>query len=179
MPLALRPTWLIGSARSLRSAWPPWTFCEGRFMKVQPDFKDLLALFNENKVEYMIVGGYALAFHGAPRYTGDMDLFVRPDPTNARRVMASLEKFGFGSVGLTAADFEKPDSIVQLGITPVRIDIITSLTGVSWDNAVSHRAEGKYGDLPVFYIGREQFIANKRATGRKRDLADLEALGEE
>jgi hypothetical protein len=148
-------------------------------MKVQKDFRDLLELLNAHKVEYMIVGAYALAFHGAPRYTGDIDIFVRPDPENAQRVMAALNDFGFGSAGLTAADFEIGDKVVQLGFPPVRVDIVTSITGVSWEEAASGRVEGIYGNIPVNYIGREQFVLNKRALGRKKDLADLEALGEE
>lgn len=148
-------------------------------MKVQPDFRELLALFNEQKVEYLVVGGYALAFHGAPRFTGDLDIFVRPDPVNSRRIMAALNDFGFASVGLSADDFEKPDQVIQLGVPPVRVDIITSVTGVSWEDAFEGRTEGKYGDTPVSFIGRQQLIANKRAIGRKKDLADLEALGEE
>jgi len=148
-------------------------------MEVQPDFRDLLALFNAHHVEYMIVGGYALAFYGAPRFTGDLDILVRPDPENAQRVLSALDEFGFASVGLTKEDFARPDQIVQLGVPPVRIDIITSLTGVSWEEVFAGRGPGTYGDIPVYYIGREQFIANKRAIGRKRDLADLEALGVE
>ncbi len=148
-------------------------------MEVQKDFRDLLELLNAHKVEYMIVGAYALAFHGAPRYTGDIDIFVRPDPENAQRVMAALNDFGFGSAGLTAADFEIGDKVVQLGFPPVRVDIVTSITGVSWEEAASGRVEGIYGNIPVNYIGREQFILNKRVLGRKKDLADLEALGEE
>ena len=148
-------------------------------MEVQKDFRDLLELLNAHKVEYMIVGAYALAFHGAPRYTGDIDIFVRPDPENAQRVMAALNDFGFGSAGLTAADFEIGDKVVQLGFPPVRVDIVTSITGVSWKEAASGRVEGIYGNIPVYYIGREQFVSNKRALGRKKDLADMEALGEE
>jgi hypothetical protein len=148
-------------------------------MQVQRDFKELLVLLNEHKVEYMIVGGYALAFHGAPRFTGDMDIFVHPEPANAQRVMAALKEFGFGAVGLNPKDFEYPEKTVQLGFPPVRVDIITSLTGVSWEEASAARAKGKYGDVQVHYIGRAQFIANKRAVGRKKDIADLEALGEE
>lgn len=148
-------------------------------MEVQPDFRNLLVLFNAHKVEYIIVGAYALAFHGAPRYTGDIDIFVKPDAINAQRIMAALDEFEFGSVGLTAMDFESPDKIIQLGVPPVRVDIITSITAVSWEDAVTGRAEGKYGDIPVYFIGREQFISNKKALGRKKDLADLEALGEE
>ena len=148
-------------------------------MELQQDFRELLESFNDHKVEYIIVGGYALAFHGAPRYTGDIDILVKPDTQNARRIMVALNEFGFGSVGLTEGDFESPDKVIQLGSPPIRIDIITSLTGVSWEEAFSGRVAGKYGDLPVYYIGREQFIANKRAIGRKKDLADLDALGEE
>ena len=148
-------------------------------MEIQQDFKELLELFNTHDVEYMIVGGYALAFHGAPRYTGDIDIFVKAEEDNAVKVMAALDEFGFGSVGLTDADFKKQGQVIQLGVPPVRIDIITSLTGVSWEEAQSERAAGNYGDVPVFYIGRAQFIANKRAVGRKRDLADIEVLGED
>ena len=148
-------------------------------MKVQQDFKELLALLNEHKVEYVIVGGYALAFHGAPRYTGDMDIFVKNHKQNAKRILAALKDFGFGSLELSIDDFEQPNMVIQLGITPVRIDIITSLTGVTWEQVYSNRVKGKYGDVPAEYIGRGELVANKRAVGRKRDLADLEALGEE
>jgi hypothetical protein len=148
-------------------------------MEVQKDFRDLLKLLNAHKVEYLIVGAYALAFHGAPRYTGDMDIYVKPNPTNAQRIMAALNDFGFGSVELSAADFEVEDKVVQLGFPPVRVDIVTSITGVSWEKAASGRIEGMYGNVPVYYVGREQFISNKRALGRKKDLADLEAIGEE
>jgi len=146
-------------------------------MEVQPDFRDLLALFNAHKVEYMIVGGYELAFHGAPRLTGDLDILVKPDPENARRTVEALDEFGFESIGLTKRDFQSPDKVVQLGVPPVRIDIMTSLTGVSWEEAFLGRKAGKYGDIQVHYIGRDQFVANRHAMGRKRDLADLEALG--
>ncbi len=148
-------------------------------MEVQNDFKELLELFNAHKVEYMIVGGYALAFHGAPRYTGDIDILVKPDQENALRVLSALEEFGFGSVGLEKSDFISQDKIVQLGVPPVRVDIITTISGITWEEAASGKVAGKYGDIPVYYIGRDQFIANKRAIGRKRDLADLEALGED
>ena len=148
-------------------------------MEAHQDFKELLALLNEHKVEYVIVGGYALAFHGAPRYTGDIDILVKPDNQNAGRILAALKDFGFGSLDITVKDFEKANMVIQLGVAPVRVDIITSLTGVSWEQVYSNRARGKYGDIPAVYIGREQLVANKKAVGRKRDLADLEALGEE
>ena len=147
-------------------------------MEMQPDFRELLAWFNAHHVEYMIVGGYALAFHGAPRFTWYLDVLVKPDSENAQRILAALETFGFASLGLTAGDFSHPDQVVQLGVPPVRIDLITSLTGTSWDEAFAGSTAGPYGEVPGHYIGREQFIANKRATGRQKDLADLEMLGE-
>jgi hypothetical protein len=148
-------------------------------MEVQQDFKELLELFNAHKVKYLIVGGYALAFHGAPRYTGDIDLFVKPDAENAARILTALNEFGFGSVGLKEEDLKTPNKVVQLGFPPVRIDIITSISGVSWDDAYEKHDKGEYGETPVCYIGKAHYIANKRASGRKKDLADLEALGEE
>ena len=148
-------------------------------MELQPDYRDLLALLNAHSVEFIIVGGYALAFHGAPRFTGDLDILIRANPENADRVMRALEEFGFGSTGLTAKDFLSPDKVVQLGVPPVRVDILTSLTGVAWEEAFSGRVPSKYGDVPVYFMGRKQFVVNKRALGRKRDLADLEALGED
>jgi hypothetical protein len=147
-------------------------------METQPDFKEVLELFNAHKVEFMIVGGYALAYHGAPRYTGDIDILVKPDSINATRILRALDAFGFQSTGLTTADFDKPEKVVQLGFPPVRIDILTSLTGVTWKEALSGRESGKFGDVSIHYIGRKQFIANKRAINRKKDLADIEALGE-
>ena len=148
-------------------------------MEVQQDFRNLLELFNKHKVDFIIVGAYALGFHGAPRYTGDLDIFVRPDPINARSIMQALHEFGFGSVGLTAADFEEEGKVVQLGFPPVRIDIITSITGVSWEQARSGRVKGPFGDLTVYFISRDDFIANKKALGRKKDIADLEAIGKD
>ena len=147
-------------------------------MEVQPDFRELLALLNAHNVEYMLVGGYALAFHGAPRYTGDLDIYVRPTPENARRILAVLDAFGFGSLDLNTEDFSSQGRVVQLGVPPVRVDLITSLSGVSWEECWAGRQPGMYGDIPVSFIDRVQFIANKRAIGRAKDLADLEALGE-
>jgi hypothetical protein len=148
-------------------------------MEIHQDFKDLLALFNAHKVDYIIIGAYALAFHGAPRYTGDMDIYVKPDVENAQRILVALNEFGFGAVGLSPKDFEEPDKVIQLGVPPVRVDLVTSITGVTWDEAFLGKVKGKYGNVSVYFIGRDHFILNKRALGRKKDLADLEALGEE
>jgi len=148
-------------------------------MEAQADYKELLALFNGHKVRYIIVGAYALAFHGAPRYTGDLDIFVRPDQENGGRILRALAEFGFGSLELTVDDFAVPDRVVQLGVPPVRVDIVTSITGVTWDEAEASCIAGRFGDVPVWYLGKEAFLRNKRALGRKKDLADAEALGED
>ena len=148
-------------------------------MEIQPDFKELLALLNAHNVDYVIVGAYALAFHGAPRFTGDIDIFVKPDPKNAESILAALQEFGFGSLDLDKSDFQQPDKVIQLGVPPVRVDLITSLTAVSWQQAYSGKIEGIYGDVPVYFLGRKEFLANKKALSRKKDLADIEALGED
>lgn len=148
-------------------------------MEVQQDFKELCKLFNAHNVDYIIIGTYALAFHGVPRYTGGIDILVRADTENAKRILNALNDFGFSSLELNVDDFTSPDRVIQLGISPVRVDILTSITGVSWDNAKNSRIKGSYGDVSVYYIGQQQLIANKRAIGRKKDLADIEALGEE
>jgi len=148
-------------------------------MEIPNDFKELLELFNSHKVEYLIVGGYALAFHGAPRVTGDIDLFVRPTGENAERILAALDAFGFASLNLSKDDFTTPGMVVQLGVPPVRVDLITRVSGVPWEKADADKVAGLYGSTPVYFIGRDDFIANKKATGRKKDLADIEALGEQ
>ena len=147
-------------------------------MEIQQDFKDLLKCFSEHGVEFIIVGGYALAYHGAPRFTGDLDLFIHSSPDNAKRVLRALDQFGFSFPNLSEDDFRSPGKVIQLGVPPIRIDLITSISGVSWDAANAHKEAAHYGDVAVFYLGKAEFIKNKSATGRKKDLADLEALGE-
>jgi len=148
-------------------------------MEVQPDFKELLELLNAHEVEFLVVEGYALAHHGVPRFTGDLDLLVKSDGANAARILAALADFGFGSLELSTDDFQQPDQVIQLGVPPVRIDLLTSLTGVTWEEAHRGRVAGHYGEVPVHFLGRDEFVVNKRATGRHQDLADLEALGED
>lgn len=147
-------------------------------MEVYRDFKELLELFNAHRVEYLIVGGYALAAHGAPRTTGDIDLWVNPTPANARLVIDALQEFGVGGIELSVADFVKPDHVVQLGVPPVRVDLVTAIDGVTWVEAWPGHLAGTYGPVPTYYLGRREFIANKRASGRLKDLADIDALGE-
>ena len=148
-------------------------------MEVQKDFKEFLALLNEHEVEFIIVGGYALAFHGAPRFTGDIDVFIKSDKDNAERILIALDEFGFGSLDIATEDFLNPNNIIQLGVPPVRIDLITSISGVTWEEATASKETGLFGDVNVSFLGKEQFIINKRASGRTKDLADLESLGEE
>jgi hypothetical protein len=148
-------------------------------MEIEKDFKELLELFNAHKVEYVVVGGFALAFHGAPRFTGDIDILVKPDIENAKRVLIAIKDFGFGSFDFAEADFSKIGQVIQLGVPPVRIDIMTSITGVDWEKIQANKVAGEYGGVPTYYLGKKEFIANKKATGRKKDLADIEAIDEE
>lgn len=145
-------------------------------MEAQKDFKELLKLFNKHKVEYVIVGAYALAFHGCPRYTGDLDILTNPDVNNANKIIKVLKEFGFASLGLSAKDFTSKKKVIQLGVPPIRIDILTSLTGIAWKQALSHRVKGKYGNIAVYFIGKKELIANKKALGRHKDLADIESI---
>jgi len=145
-------------------------------MKLPQDFREFLELFNAKSVEYMLVGSYALAYYGAPRYTGDIDLFVHRTETNAKRIIEALKEFGFVFPNLTWNDFIKDDTVVQLGMPPVRIDILTFLSGMDWDTAVVHKVSDELDGIPVSVIGKEDYIINKRASGRAKDLADIEML---
>ncbi len=171
--------WRIGSKRLRANGYRPFNDSANSNMQIERDFKELLLLLNSHRLEYLVVGAYALAFHGAPRFTGDLDVFVRPDSANAARLMDALTEFGFGSVGLSRKDFEQPDQVVQLGVPPVRVDLITGISGVSWDEADAGAVHANLDDVPVRFIGRDHLVINKRAAGRKKDLADLEALGED
>ncbi len=139
------------------------------------DFREFVEWFNAHGVEYLLVGGYALAAHGHPRYTGDIDFWIRRDAANIARVLSALNDFGFGSVGLKAEDFG-PDAVIQLGMPPRRIDLLTSIDGVDFDTCHARRETVHVDGLSLPLIGLEDFKANKRATGRHKDLADLEAL---
>jgi hypothetical protein len=142
------------------------------------DFCDLLVLFADAGVEFVIVGAYALAFHGAPRASGDIDLFVRPDQANARRVFEALARFGapLESAGMTAADFAEPGAVYQIGLPPRRIDILTTISGVTFDEAWGSRSTGEVEGRTVAFIGREALLKNKQAAGRLKDIADAARL---
>lgn len=141
------------------------------------DFEELFACLTARNVRFVVVGGHALAYHGRPRYTKDLDVFVEPSPENAAHLLLALEDFGFGTLDLKAADFDRPGMVVQLGIAPNRIDLLTTIDGVSFDQAWNGRVVGRFGTESVPFLGRRELLTNKRAVGRLQDLADIEALG--
>ena len=141
------------------------------------DFREFATLLNEHGVEYLVVGGYALAAHGHPRYTGDIDFWVSHRADNIARLLTALQRFGFGSLGLSATDFDD-DTVVQLGQPPRRIDLLTRMDGVDFNACWTRRETIAIDGIDLHLIGLEDFKTNKRATGRLKDLADLEALGE-
>lgn len=143
---------------------------------MSPDFKDLLSEFNALGVEYLVVGAYALAAHGHVRATGDLDVWVRPDPVNGKRVMDALRAFGAPLQDLTAHDLSQPGLVFQIGIAPLRIDVLTSIDGVNFEEAWADRLTTRFADQTVPVLSTAHLIRNKRAVGRPQDLADLEWL---
>lgn len=140
------------------------------------DFKEFIASLNNNQVRYLVIGGYAVALHGYPRYTKDLDVWVEMSETNAARMVRALEEFGFGSLGLEAADFLEVDQIIQLGYPPARIDLITTPVGVEFEECYESRVEVEIEGVRVKFIDLENLKKSKRAAGRMQDLADLENL---
>ena len=145
-------------------------------MPLNRDLCEFLALLNSNEVDYLVVGAFAVAHHGYPRYTADLDLLVRPTAENARRVLTALAEFGFGSLGIQPEDLQLPGKVIQLGVQPNRIDILTSISGVSFDEAWRAHLEGHLQGIPAHFIGRDALILNKESTGRAKDLGDAEEL---
>ena len=145
-------------------------------MNLNQDFQEFVELFVAHEVEFLIVGGYALAAHGHPRYTKDLDVWVWLGPENAQRILAAIEEFGFGNLGLTAADFQEPDVMVQLGREPQRINILTYASGLQFSDAYKNRVLVKIGNVDVPFISVDDLRTNKMATGRPRDLADVADL---
>ena len=145
-------------------------------MHLKADFKEFAELFNAAGVEYLVVGAYAVAFHGLPRFTGDIDFFVAPTHQNGERIVKSLDVFGFGSLGLKPEDFADSDRVIQLGVDPNRIDILTSIDAVSFDDAYARRKHVDIDGVRLAFISREDLIRNKRAVGRPQDIADAERL---
>ena len=145
-------------------------------MALSKDWREFLELLNSRGVDYVIVGAQSLAFHGRPRHTGDLDILVRPTPDNARLLLALLNQFGFEQSSFKETDFLQPEQIIQLGRVPNRIDLLTSLTGVATDEAFDAKVSAIIDGIPVFILGKDALIRNKRAVGRPQDLADISAL---
>ncbi len=143
---------------------------------MNPDFVDLLRAFAAADVRFLVVGAYALALHGRPRATGDLDIWVETSADNAPRIMRALAVFGAPLRDVSETDFSREGIVYQIGLPPGRIDILTHLTGLTFDKAWPDRVRGRFGDVDVDFIGRDAFIRNKRATGRARDLGDIEGL---
>jgi len=140
------------------------------------DFKEFIELLNANKVEYLIVGGYAVGVHGYPRYTGDIDIWINPDEENIIKMPIVLEAFGFASTEMNENDFKNPDNIFRIGNPPYRIDIMTEIDGVTFKECYSNKISKDIDGTKINFIGLKDLIKNKQASGRKQDLLDLENL---
>ena len=145
-------------------------------MKLGKDLKEFIELLNSQKVEYIVVGGHAVAFHGHPRFTGDIDFLLRPSRENAERLIGAVKEFGFSEMRLSPDDFTRPNTVVQLGYPPNRVDLLTSISGVDFEEAWGSRLGGELDGLPVYFLGWDALLKNKRTSGRDKDLADLAKL---
>ena len=145
-------------------------------MRVEKDFVEFLELLNKYHVKYCIIGAYAVGFWGAPRYTKDIDILVEPTKENAKKIIQALREFGIKSSDLTEEDFYKKNRVVQLGYEPVRIDILTSVEGVSFKKIWENKVEGFYGKEKVYFVGLEELIKIKKRSNRPQDLIDLDVL---
>lgn len=147
-------------------------------MDLAPDFSEFCGLLLAHRVEFVVVGAHALAFHGAPRFTGGLDIFVRPTASNGERVLSAIQAFGFPAEAVTSADVASGGKVIQLGVAAVQINAMSAIDGVSWAEVRDTRESGALGPHEVPFIGREAFLRNKRAAGRPKDLADVDALRE-
>jgi predicted nucleotidyltransferase len=147
-------------------------------MKLPKDLRAFVESLNAANAKYVIVGGYAVAFYGHPRFTGDIDFFVESTPENADRIVRAIDLFGFTSLGLTRDDFVNPDIVVQIGFPPNRVDLITGIEAVSFEEAWSSRQSVQLDGLPVAFISKELLIRNKTAAGRQQDRGDISRLKE-
>jgi len=145
-------------------------------MGLSKDWREFLELLNSRGVDYVIVGAHSLALHGRPRYTGDLDILVGSTPANARMLIDVLNAFGFAASGFKESDFLEAGQLIQLGRAPTRIDLLTSISGVTSEEAFATKISAKLDGIPVFILAREALIRNKRAVGRPQDLADLDVL---
>lgn len=147
-------------------------------MKTEKDFEELLGLFNRHKVRYCIIGSYAVAFYAKPRYTKDIDILIEPSAVNGRRIIKALRDFGFDSLALSEGDFQTKKRIIQLGYEPLRIDLLTSVEGRSFQRVWKNRTSGAYGAIKANIIGLGDLMAMKKRSERLQDKMDLEALSD-
>lgn len=145
-------------------------------MIFEQDFIDFVQLLNDHNVKYMVVGAYALSFHGRPRHTGDLDIWIKPDKQNATKMVKVIDDFGFAPLGLKEDDFLQENYVTQLGYPPLRIDILNSISGVNFDEAYENKLDTEIEDLKISFISVNDFIKNKQAVGRAKDLGDIESL---
>src|SRR5690606_6014885 len=145
-------------------------------IQLPPDFKEFLKLLNDRQVEYLLIGGYAVSYHGYPRATGDMDIWVAVHPTNAQKLVDVLREFGFDLPGLSPELFLRPNNIVRMGIVPFRIEILTSIDGVDFNKCFSERIEATVDEVEVNILSLENLKINKASTGRAKDQNDLDNL---
>ena len=146
-------------------------------MNIQKDFEEFLRLLNAQSAEYVIVGGYAVAFHGYIRTTNDLDIFFRSSSENIGKIENALEKFGFPKGSVSLEEFYDQGSIIRMGVPPVRIEMINTISGLTFDEVWANKISDTYGEVNVSYIGFKDLVKNKRASGRPKDLADLDELG--
>ncbi len=140
------------------------------------DLQEFIRLLNSERIEYLIVGAWAVAFHGRPRYTGDLDIFLRRDAANADRMVRVIQAFGFGATGIAREDFLRENYVIQLGIEPNRIDLLTGISGVEFEIAWQRGVRGRIADVEVQFIDRDMLLQNKRAADRDKDLGDIRLL---
>jgi len=145
-------------------------------MRVEKDFKEFIELLNKNKARYLIVGGYAFSFYAEPRFTKDIDILIEQSSENAKIILACIKDFGFSDLDLTEKDFLESGQVIQLGVVPLRIDILTSIKGLDFQKLWENRVVGSYGNIDVNFISKKDLIRSKRKSGRKQDLADIEKL---
>jgi len=145
-------------------------------MRVEKDFKKFIELLNKNDVYYLIIGGYAFSFYAEPRFTRDIDILIEQSRENAKKILDCIRDFGFLDLDLTEKDFLEKDQVIQLGVAPLRIDILTSIKGMNFKKLWGNRVVGHYGSIEVNFISKKDLISCKRKSGRKQDLADIEKL---
>lgn len=147
-------------------------------MDIESDFEELLGLLNKHKVRYCVIGAFAFGFHARPRYTKDMDILIEPAYENAQKIIEALNEFGFKSLNLTEADFCRENQCIQLGYEPVRVDLLTSIQGLSFSEIWNNKIQGTYGGGKVFFIGLNELIKAKEIANRDQDVVDLKILSE-